>query len=513
MSRTKNSIRNISFGFLNRIEAIIIPFLFRTLIIKILGEEYLGLGTLFSSILQVLNVAELGFSNAITAALYKPISENDTDMVNALLCMYRRIYTIIGCFCLCMGLGLLPFLDKLIRGFPPEGINIYVLFIVYLCNTVISYFFYAYKVTLINAYQRMDLTEKVGAVSKLLITGVQLITIIVMKNIILYTLCNVICTLIYNLGCSYIADKYFPQYTYQGYLNKGMKDNIVKNVAALAIQKIGNTISISLDSIVISAYLGLTTVAIYGNYYYVISAITTFITLIYSSVTASVGNSIATETIEKNSIDFDTFSFLNIWIIGWCCICFMCLFQDFMEIWMGKDFLFPIFVVLTLVLRFFFGQIRKVVLTYKDAAGIWWPDKWRPLLGCIVNLSLNIFLVKKIGVAGVAISTIISYVFIEHPWETHVLFRDYFHKKELKYYMKMLYYIAGIVIAGVVSFGFCAMLPLSGIVAIIIKLVICIVLSNGIILLMNFWTKDFKNGYKTMVMICSSFMNWLGRSN
>lgn len=238
MSRTKNSIRNITFGFLNRIEAIIIPFLFRTLIIKILGEEYLGLGTLFSSILQVLNVAELGFNSAVTAALYKPISDNDTNTVNALLCTYRKVYSIIGCFCLCIGIGILPFLDKLIKGVPPEGINIYILFVVYLCNTVISYFFYAYKVTLINAYQRMDLTEKVGAVSKLLVTGLQLIAIIVFKNIILYTMCNVICTLIYNLGCSYIADRYFPQYTYQGCLDERIKINIIKNVAALAIQKL-----------------------------------------------------------------------------------------------------------------------------------------------------------------------------------------------------------------------------------------------------------------------------------
>ena len=221
---------------------------------------------------------------------------------------------------------------------------------------------------------------------------------------------TIVCSIAYNLFCAYECKRRYPQYQCKGQLNVSTKKKITRDVGALAIQKIGNTVSLSLDSIIISSFLGLTTVAIYGNYFYIISAVSTFVTLIYGAITASIGNSIVVETVEKNYQDFRKFLFLNTWLIGWCCTCFMCLFQDFMILWMGEDLLFSIGIIATLVIRFFFERIRNVVLTYKDAAGMWWIDKWRPLVGCIINLILNVILVQKIGVAGVAISTIASYV-------------------------------------------------------------------------------------------------------
>lgn len=491
-SRIQNSLRNIAFGLINRIVSIFFPFIVRTIFIRYLGEEYLGLNSLYSSILQVLNLADLGFASAIVASMYKPIAEGDTDKVSALMNLYRKLYKLIGTVLLIVGLVLTPFIDKLISGDPPADVDIYILWLLYLAHTVISYLFFAYKVSLINAHQRNDITEKIGALCRIFISILQIVVVVLYKSIYAYVFLTVVNSVIYNLWCSLECDKRFPQYKCKGELDSETKKSITKNVGALAIQKIGNTISVSLDSIVISAFLGLTAVAIYGNYYYIVSAIATFVNLIYSAITASVGNSIVTETSDKNYNDLKKFFFLNTWLIGWCCVCFMCLFQDFMIVWMGEDLLFGIVTVLCLVLRFYFDQIRKVVLTYKDAAGMWWADKWRPLAGCIVNLTLNIIFVKLIGVAGVMISTIVSYAFVEMPWETHVLFKLYFKKSEKEYYLGMIITTFKMVIAGIITYSVCELIPFGHITSIAVKLALCVILTNMIFIFLNVKSEDFK---------------------
>lgn len=497
-SRTENSIRNIAFGMAARIVSILFPFIVRTIFIEYLGEEYLGLNSLFKSVLQVLNLTDLGFSSAIVASMYKPIADGDIPKVSALMKLYRRLYRAIGLIILAAGLILTPFIDRLISGNPPADINIYIMWLLYLANTVVSYLFFAYKVSLINAHQRNDITEKIGIVCGTVTCILQLAVVVLWKNIYAYVLLTVINTVVYNLWCSRECSKRFPQYACSGELEEKSKREITRNISALAFQKIGNTISVSLDSIIISASLGLVLVAIYDNYYYIISAIGMFVNLIYGAVTASIGNSIATETPDKNLKDLRKFSFLNTWLVGWCCVCFMCLFQDFMILWMGEDLLFETGIVLLLVLRFYFEQIRKAVLTYKDAMGLWWADKWRPLAGCLVNLILNITLVKYIGVAGVMLSTIVSYAVIEMPWETHVLFKRYFNQSEKSYYAEIICSAGSMLIAGIVTYGICCMISLDHLLAIIVKLGICIVVPNIIFALLNLRNKDFKSSMQFM---------------
>lgn len=492
-TRTHNSMRNIVFGLLNRMVSIFFPFIVRTIFIKFLGESYLGLSSLFSSILQVLNLADLGFASAIVASMYKPISDGNVSKVSALLNLYRRIYRIIGVAILLLGCLLTPFVGKLINGEPPEDINIYIIWILYLSNTVVSYLLFAYKVSLINAHQRSDISEKIGTLCRIFISILQIVTIILFKNIYLYVFLIILNSVIYNLWCSRECDKRFPQYRCYGKLDIENKRKITKNVSALALQKIGNTVSTSLDSIVISAFLGLTAVAIYGNYYYIVTSIAIFIGLIYSSITASIGNSIAIETSGKNYADFKKIFFLTIWITGWCCVCLACLFQDFMIVWMGENLMFGMGTVLALIIRFYFEQIRKAVLTYKDAAGIWWADKWRPLIGCLLNLTLNIILVKTIGVAGVMLSTIISYIFVEIPWETHVLFRLYFKKGVQEYYIELIRATVTMVVAGILTYYICTFFCLSHIASIAVKFLICIIVPNGVFAFLNWNNNDFKD--------------------
>lgn len=479
MSRTENSLRNIKFGMINRIESIVLPFIFRTLIIYYLGEEYTGLNSLFSSILQVLNVTELGFGTAIAASMYAPIANHDTKTVNALLNLYRKIYNTLAVIILVSGVVLLPFLPHLIKGNPPAGVNIYWLFIIYLANTVISYSLFAYRITLINANQRSDLSEKAGAICKLIIAIPQLLAIVFFKNILFYCALNTICTALYNLYCAYTAKKYFPEYYAEGILDNEIKTKIQKDVIALSFSKIGEVISLSFDTIIISAFLSLSAVAYYDNYNYIMSALNGFIGLLYAAIVASVGNSLATESIEKNYTDYRKFYFLNEWIIGWCCICVACLSQDFIQAWIGTRFQLPMWVVLTLVARFFFLQIRRIDQTYKDAAGIWWADRLRPIVGSVFNFVLNVLLVRTLGIAGVALSTVASYVLIEIPWETHALFSNYFKHSMREHFSDVLKEMTALVISGIVTFFACRVIPADGILGFILKAPVCLAIPNA----------------------------------
>lgn len=489
-SRTKNSLRNIFVGAINRFVSILLPFICRTLIINILGTEYLGLNSLFTSIMNVLNVTELGFGTAITASMYRPIAVGDDELVCALLNIYKKVYKIIGIIICIIGIGMIPFLNVFINDTPPKDVNIYLLFVIYILNTVCSYYFYAYKISLINAHQRADITDVVAIITKLLTGIIQIIAIVIYKSIIIYAFMNVVCILLYNIGCSIQSDRYFPKYKCKGKINDQIKAKLVKDIVALSIQKIGNTISVSLDTIVISSFLNLSIVAIYGNYNYIIGAVTIFITLIFSSIVASIGNSIALEDREKNLSDLYHFSYLNLWIIGWCSCCLICIFQSFMKIWMGPERLFPISIVIALVVCFYVSQMRKVVQTYKDAIGIWWEDKYKPLVGGIVNLVFNIILVKKMGTIGVVISTLISYLIIEFPWETHILFDKYFKTSEKNYYIKIMKMSLYNLVSVVVTYTVCNYLP-EGYMGIVLKLLCCVVCYNIFMIVLSKKSESF----------------------
>ena len=164
LAKTKNAVRNIFFGAVFKIITLLGPFIIRTMILWIMGSEYIGLNSLFTSILSFLSLAELGVGSALVYSMYKPIAEDDQDMICALLNLYRKMYRIIGMIILGVGLLLLPFLNKLVKGEAPADVNLYILYLIYLFNTVISYVMFAYKQSLLTAFQRSDIISKRSAV-------------------------------------------------------------------------------------------------------------------------------------------------------------------------------------------------------------------------------------------------------------------------------------------------------------------------------------------------------------
>lgn len=426
LEKTKNARRNILFGILNKVITMFLPFVVRSVIIYALSAEYLGLNSLFSSILQVLNLTELGFSSAMVYSMYKPIAENDDETICALLNFYRKIYFIIGCIVLSLGLLLLPFLDKLINGDVPDNINIYILYLCYLVNTVLSYMMFAYRSSLLNAHQRTDVISNINTITLGSMYFLQIIVLIATKNYYTYVLMMPAFTILNNLIVAGVSRKYYPQYECKGELDSTLISGIKKQTVGLMVNKICAVSRNSLDNIFVSTFLGLAATAMYGNYYYIMNAIIAILMVVSNGLLAGVGNSIVTESPEKNYSDLNKINFVYMWFAGWCTICLICLYQPFMKLWVGKKLMFPNVVAIAFGIYFYALEMGVVRGVYSDAAGLWWENRYRAIVETIANLILNYILVKCFGILGIIVATLISLLVINFGFGSQIVFKYYF---------------------------------------------------------------------------------------
>ena len=489
LNRTQNAKAGILTGLLGKLLHMGMPFVTRTALLYILGTEYLGLSGLFTSLLSFLSLAELGVSNALVYSMYKPVAEEDADTVCALLNLYRKLYRLIGAVILAAGLLCLPFLRYFIRGDVPADVNLYILYAVYLGNTICSYFLFAYRSSLLTAHQRTDVVNMIDSMVSAVTWVLQILMLLIFRSYYMYILFMPLSNVAGNIIRLHYVKKHYPRYEPKGKVAPELEASIFKKIRALMGAKISTTVLHASDNIVISAFLGLTMVTIYGNYHFLMSAIGGFLGIVFSSILPGVGNSLVTEPPEKNYRDFRKFVLLNNWLVGWCAVCFVCLYQPFMKLWVGKELLLPFSVVVLIVIYFVLYQGRKVVITYKDAAGLWWEDRFRPFVMAATNLISNLILVQFIGIWGVVFSTVLS-LCVSVPWETYTVFKYVFHRSPREYYLTLAKFLTVVAAASLVTLGICQIAS-EGILAILIRGCICMIVPNMIFFLAYRKQKEF----------------------
>ena len=446
-----------------------------------LGVQYLGLNSLFASILSVLRLAELGVGNAMVYSMYKPIAEDDKETICALMCLYKKYYRAIGLFIAVAGGVLTPFIPQLIHSDLPDGLNIYVLYLLHLGATVLSYWLFAYKNSLLIAHQRNDIKNKVVLVVNTSLYIVQFFILLVLRNYYLYVIAILVSEAVTNIVTSVIVDKMYPQYEARGSLPKEKVKEINRRVADLFTSKIGTVVVNSADTIVISAFLGLTALAIYQNYFYIMNSIISIIGIVLVSCMAGIGNSLIIETSEKNYNDLKKLTFLIVWITGFCTTCFLCLYQPFMTIWVGSDLLLPYSAVICLCVYFYIYQINHLLNTFKDAGGIWHKDRFRPLVTAISNLGMNLLMVQFWGIYGIVLSTVLSMLIVGMPWLLHNLFSTLFDREQLKSYLiQLIGYTLITALTCFISERLCMFVQGANWSVLIIRFVICIIIPNTI---------------------------------
>ena len=495
-----NISNNVFSGIVRKITAILLPFAIRTAIIYYLGTDYLGLNSLFTSILSVLNLTESGFSSAIIFCMYKPLAENDTDTVCALLNFFRKIYLGIGVLILSIGFVITPLITHLIKGSWPADINIYVLFLIYLANTTISYFFFAYKSALLNAAQRIDVYNWIQTVVFLFQYIIQLIILIVFKNYYMYIIVTPCCTILCNVFTLIYSNKLFPQYQCRGKVEKNVKKVITEKVKGLMIYKLSEVSRNSFDSIVLSSFIGLTAVAIYNNYYYIFSAVYSILVAINQGIQAGVGNALVSKSRKDNYHNLRKLNFWIMWIVAWCTICMICLYQPFMELWVGKKMLLSNVDMVLFALYFYILNMCNARNLYYDGNGLWIEGKWTFILESLGNLFLNLILGKIWGITGVLIATIITIFIFSFIMRTDILFKSYYKKSAKQFLMDHLKWIITFCVALVLNCSICHCINTGiGIVDLIIKCMISVFVPNLIFLFVNIKNRFLAIGVKKII--------------
>lgn len=459
INRTQNAKRNSIWGLVNKMVMLLLPFCVKSAIIYLVGVEYLGISGLFTSILNILNITELGIGNAIIYSMYKPIAEGDKERICELLNFYKKIYRAIGLGIFIVGLLLIPILPKLIKSDLPAGLNLYVIYLMYLINASISYLMFSYKRCLMHAHQREDVLSKVSMSINIVLNVAQLLLLFIFKNYYFFVAVMPIITVFHNLIDAYITSRMYPEYTARGRLSDEKKKEIKKQVVGLSAMRIASTSRNSLDSIIVSALLGLNMVAMHSNYFYIINSLAGIVAVLTKAIAAGIGNSIATENEEKNYKDMRRLNLAYMSLNGLFAVCMLCLYQPFMRFWVGENLVFSDGIMLLYVLYFYVARMSNIAGQYFDAAGLWWKGKWKYFIETGANLLLNIILGHLFGVAGIILATIISAVIVNIPLTFRILFKYYYKMNSLEFYKDHLNMLAQSICIGVAAYVICGFLP------------------------------------------------------
>ena len=426
-ARSHNVGRNIVYGFINRVFSLAIPFVIRTIVIYRFGAEYLGMNSMFASMLQVLNLADFGFGAAIVYSLYRPLAEDDTETVNAYLGTFKRIYHIIGCVILGFGIFVMPLLPYFIKDSAvPGDLNLYIWYGIFLLDASVSYLLYGYKTAIPAALQRNDILSRIDTLVLFGKTLVQVFVLLLTDNFYIYLLSSLFFTLVRNLLVSWLVNLHYPQYNCEGCITKEQREALKPKVYGILIAKLRFVSRNGIDSICITSFLGLTMTAVYGNYMCIHNAMISLMAVICTSMMASVGNSIAVESREKNYADMRRFNFIYMLFAGWAFTCFLCLYQPFMRLWVGERLLLRYPEIVALSVYYYVLKMGDIRWVYFEGAGLWWQARYIALTETVANLFLNILLVRYFGVLGIIVATLISLFFIDFIFSARLLFQQYY---------------------------------------------------------------------------------------
>ena len=492
-SRTLNTINNVKSGFIMQIINKLMAFVIRTIFIISLNEEYLGVNGLFSNILSILSFAELGIGSAIIFNMYKPIANDDREKIKSLMDLYKKIYIIIGCVIFILGCLLIPFLPYLVKDVPQIKENIIYIYFLFLINSTVSYFF-TFKKSIIIANQKENIINKIDCIYYILLYLIQMILLLIYKNYIFYLYIMIIGTFIENLIISIVADKMYPYLKEKNIKKIDINDmkNIIKDVRALVVYKVGSIIMYGSDNIIISSMINVVTVGICSNYSLIINSVKTVINSALNGITASIGNLNAIDEKEKQEDVFYQITFINFWLYSFCAIAFIVLLNPFIEIWLGEKFLLGIEVSIALAISFLVEGLRLPAYTYRTTMGLFEKGKITPYIAVITNIIFSIVLGKICGVVGIFLGTSLAQL-LSYSWIDPYLIHKYGFETPIKKYVnKYFLYIIIFSFASIITYFGSQVYIANKYVSFIIKCIIVCIIPNIIIFLCTLKFREFE---------------------
>ncbi len=435
-SRSYNSAINAVVNIVAQLIILLINFGTRKIFIVAFGENYLGINGLYSNILSVLSLAELGVGSAILYCLYKPVAENDYGHINALINYYKKLYRIIGMSVASIGLLVIPFLYYFVNIEADIG-NITLYYLLYLANVVSSYFL-VYKTAILTADQKNYVIKICTAIVQVVQFVILTLIALVLRNYTLYLTLQIFFSVLTNIVCSIVATRKYPFINGKKQISADEKRTIWANIKAMFSYQVGNVVVNHTDNILISLLISTVTVGFYSNYSMVVSAVNTFAALIFTSVQASIGNLAVKESSDRQYDVFKKLSIVGYCITSFATISFITLFQDFITILYTDYYLLDFKIVIACSLNFYMVNILQPIYCYRNTVGLFMHTKRIMMYTAITNIILSIILGKMLGLFGILIATFISRLVTNFWFEPVKLYKKYFHKSPKEYFVDQL---------------------------------------------------------------------------
>lgn len=428
-----NILQNLRSTILLYVTKMTLQFIVRVVFLQILTIEYLGLNGLFTNIIEILSLTELGIGPAIVYSLYKPLSENNIPIIQSLMYVFKKAYRLVGCFILVVGAALIPWLDFFVKS-QPDIYGFQVIYYLFVFDTGISYF-YSYKRNLLIADKKQYIVNNIQLISQILLGVLQIIALFLTKSYWSFLFLKIIDTLLENLYLSRIVDRIYP------YLNrknikpipKEIKVSIITNIKAMILHKIGGIAVFSTSNILISKFIGIAVVGTYSNYYMIIRAIDAIGSQAFSSLTANIGHVYLTNDKSEMKELFEKIFIVMSFVAFLISVNLFVNINMFISLWLGPQYIFDLNILVPIVLAFYITFIRKPILVLKDAMGLFWNDRYKPIVEAILNLCLGYVLVNNYGLEGILWSIVITSIAIPLWFEPYVVMRNGFIYSSLKY--------------------------------------------------------------------------------
>lgn len=491
-SRTEYSARNTTVAVGARVVAILMGYVARVVFTHTVSKEYVGINGLFTDILNVLSLSELGVGTAITFALYKPISEGDIEKQKSLMKMYQRFYYAVSGIVLTGGLLVIPFMDVLVKS-QTRIEHLTAIYLMYLLNSVLSYLM-IYKRTLIDAHQLGYIGVLYQTLFLLIQYAGQIAVLLLTRNFMWYVGIMITCMILKNYFISRKADRMYPYLRDKDVqkLPKEEKTAIYHNIRAMLMHKIGNVLVNNTDNLLLSSIIGLVSVSCYTNYFLIIGSVRQVLNQIFQGITASVGNLGVEEGRERIKKIFEASFFLGQWIFGLAAICLYELLDFLVEFSFGKQYVFTKDVTLILCINFYLTGMRQAILVFRDSMGLFWYDRYKFLAEAFINLSVSVVLGKYMGTAGIFLGTMVSTVTTSLWIEPYVFYKYRLKMTPKFYFLRYAFYASVTFLLWTGEDFLCRQFMDSLWRGCILRLVTCFVLTNSVYFLLYHRTKEFK---------------------
>ena len=478
-SRTEYSMINIIAGVGGYIINAILGFICRMIFVKCLSADYLGVNGLFTNILSMLSLAELGIGGAIVYALYKPLAEHNEKKIASLVKVYGTAYKFIGIVVGIIGICLMPFLNVIITEQPSISESIYVLYLLNLFNTVITYFF-SYRSSLLIAAQQNYIVVGVNYTITILQSIFQMLALAFTHNYMAYLLIQTVGTVIYNLSVSHIAVRRFPYITDKKIepLSRKEKRALFKDVKDLTFYKISGLLVNSTDNILITFFQGLATTGIASNYTLLVNTLNSLLGQIFNSLTASIGNHNAIESEEKKFKMFNFMNLMNFWIFGWAALGIVFCSSDLVRLCFGEEYVLPWQIPFVLALNFYTVGMMNAIWTYKHTLGLFRYGRFLQIITGILNIFFSVVLGQRWGLFGILFATFLARALTNLWYDPYALYKHGFHKHPVYYLKKYMIFALTMCIAGAACYFSLYWISGPVIVRVILKMSICSMVVN-----------------------------------